>query len=1398
MSRIILNQIALQKIKVISETKKYFLLQPSSAAAPSTSNYGITPPTYTQTGYSGWSDTEPSYTVGDERVLYELTETIYSDRTWNYSTPTISSSYKAAKEAYNKVIQAEEDIQDFVDLGLKQGYIWDNPTSKPASGTIPVYPAGSYIASGILSGGTRSINRSNSNTYGLNTWISTGGINLRYNAIDLMKLTTSNLFFYYPSTSTQQKKAISLGTNGTVNSLAFYGFNNDNKTMELTNNALTFYNPSNGVVPLATLNANGLVLSKGGITVDTVGSNDGMYISSENLGSAIPSLVPTPSSGTSKTNWRAVIGSKFGVDSEGNLYANEAHINGAITATSLTIGSGATVSGLSTSNINGMSNYALQSSLDSEITQRKAVYAVSTTGATTAAKTTESGTPSGFVLYNGATVTVKFNSANSTTTPTLNVNGTGAKTIKSYTGAALTAAEYTWPAGAAITFTYDGSYWRMQDSGALQAKADAAASASSASSSASAASSSASSASTSASSASNSATSASNSASTASTKATEASNSASTASSKASAASTSATNAANSASAASTSATNASNSADAAASSASDASDSADAAAGSASTASSKATAAANSATSASNSASSASSSATAASNSASSASSSATTATNKANAASTSATNAANSATAASGSATSAANSATAASNSATSASNSATAASKSATAAAEVMGGFTILWNYSAFGTATAGDTFICGFDPATGTKSDGNGWVKWNGTKRTITKQQVNPGTIVPYNIPIYIVCRLSSATATTGTNYMVWYNAGWKYAACPSPTAVGGSWTWTDNRDIILGSFVETGANEVLTECELFNPPWTSKQITTNTTTPTSYIMDTNSNKGIKVRPKDSSGNDFLQMNSDAIEFFKNSTTASAMRLTDNSFRLGLEAGNHTTINTNGLHIWAGTESTADNEVALFGSTTRIGKDINGHSRIFIDPSSSQSGITNIFRVVSKNNKDAHQIILDDHNLSNNVPVSIHTYYFADGIGSSSDPLTTTSRTSTPATFVIDEMDEIPNGQQFKIEVLLTTYKKSSKLSYGVPESCVFTFTKGSSETMNWGLDAFDTVLYTVKMEYTTPKTFKLTVTAELASATSGVSYWLSNSTICALYHTQQELVPVHKMHGDVYLHSGGLGRTYIGLESIINESVGQAVYGNDADLHNTLLSYGWTHGRASDFDLKELLYDLICTVPIGTIEMYGGSTLPTGWLFCYGQPVNRSTYSALFEVIGTSFGAGDGSTTFNLPDLSGRFPLGVGNGTAAGHTNHKLNDKGGNEDAIIPHHRHGHNGENAAASSANASHTHATGSGTHYMYRDTDGASSTRSAVGGSGKYTWTSGSASGFLSSTNTASASAAHSHSLAGYTAYAGSSNVPTTGANMPPYIGLRFIIYTGLNRKDSGDQIE
>lgn len=68
------------------------------------------------------------------------------------------------------------------------------------------------------------------------------------------------------------------------------------------------------------------------------------------------------------------------------------------------------------------------------------------------------------------------------------------------------------------------------------------------------------------------------------------------------------------------------------------------------------------------------------------------------------------------------------------------------------------------------------------------------------------------------------------------------------------------------------------------------------------------------------------------------------------------------------------------------------------------------------------------------------------------------------------------------------------------------------------------------------------------------------------------------------------------------------------------------------------------------------IPAGTIVAFGGSTPPSGWLLCNGAQVSRLTYADLFAVTGTVFGVGDGSSTFHLPDLRGRFLRGV-DGTA---------------------------------------------------------------------------------------------------------------------------------------------
>jgi microcystin-dependent protein len=73
------------------------------------------------------------------------------------------------------------------------------------------------------------------------------------------------------------------------------------------------------------------------------------------------------------------------------------------------------------------------------------------------------------------------------------------------------------------------------------------------------------------------------------------------------------------------------------------------------------------------------------------------------------------------------------------------------------------------------------------------------------------------------------------------------------------------------------------------------------------------------------------------------------------------------------------------------------------------------------------------------------------------------------------------------------------------------------------------------------------------------------------------------------------------------------------------------------------------------------VPIGSIMPFGGGSPPSGWMLCDGSDVSRTTFAPLFAVIGTTFGSGDGATTFNIPDLRGNVAVGQDNmgGVAAG-------------------------------------------------------------------------------------------------------------------------------------------
>ena len=83
-------------------------------------------------------------------------------------------------------------------------------------------------------------------------------------------------------------------------------------------------------------------------------------------------------------------------------------------------------------------------------------------------------------------------------------------------------------------------------------------------------------------------------------------------------------------------------------------------------------------------------------------------------------------------------------------------------------------------------------------------------------------------------------------------------------------------------------------------------------------------------------------------------------------------------------------------------------------------------------------------------------------------------------------------------------------------------------------------------------------------------------------------------------------------------------------------------------------------------------PVGTILMTAGNTAPAGWLMCDGAAYPRTTYAELFTKIGTIYGSGDNSTTFNVPNFSGRSPVGTGVSSLSGATTRTLGEQVGNQ------------------------------------------------------------------------------------------------------------------------------
>jgi microcystin-dependent protein len=169
-------------------------------------------------------------------------------------------------------------------------------------------------------------------------------------------------------------------------------------------------------------------------------------------------------------------------------------------------------------------------------------------------------------------------------------------------------------------------------------------------------------------------------------------------------------------------------------------------------------------------------------------------------------------------------------------------------------------------------------------------------------------------------------------------------------------------------------------------------------------------------------------------------------------------------------------------------------------------------------------------------------------------------------------------------------------------------------------------------------------------------------------------------------------------------------------------------------------------------------PTGGLMMWPTASPPTGWLLCDGQAVSRATYSVLFAILGTTFGVGDNSTTFNLPNYTNRVPVGAGGLYATAAT-------GGSKDAVVVSHTHSFSGTTNTSSLIGTLTASKPPAATGIISVDATGL-----AGGGDGAQ-----------ASVTRYKIDASHSHTVSGTTGSEGSSG---TDANMQPYLAIYYII--------------
>jgi microcystin-dependent protein len=205
-----------------------------------------------------------------------------------------------------------------------------------------------------------------------------------------------------------------------------------------------------------------------------------------------------------------------------------------------------------------------------------------------------------------------------------------------------------------------------------------------------------------------------------------------------------------------------------------------------------------------------------------------------------------------------------------------------------------------------------------------------------------------------------------------------------------------------------------------------------------------------------------------------------------------------------------------------------------------------------------------------------------------------------------------------------------------------------------------------------------------------------------------------------------------------------------------------------------------------------SIPTGMVSPFAGYSAPYGWLLCDGSSVSRSIYSSLFSIIGTGYGSGDGSTTFNVPDLRGRAAFGRDDmgGTAAnritadvsGISGTTIGASGG--DQVVGNHTHGVNDPTHSHGLNDPSHNHG--------YNDPGHSHGVSISGGSQGHGGLTPVAAEYGASNTNTANTNIAIASAYTGIGVNGNSTGITIasggggTGANIPPAIIMNYIIKT------------